>query len=86
MIYQSELKSDNLTHHERINNRHVFENTNMVNTVYNARNMNWHSIHDSVTIDKSRDLFDTELLVQGNENDKIDISMVHINVNKNCMT
>ncbi len=44
------------------------------------------SIHDSVTINKTRDLFDTDLLIQGNDNDKINTPMMHINVYKKCIT
>ncbi len=54
--------------------------------MYNAKNMNWQSIHDSVTIDKTRDLFDTDLLLQSKVNDTIDTPVAYINVNKNCMT
>ncbi len=52
----------------------------------NAKNMNWQSIYDSLTTDKTRDLFDTDLLVQNNGNDQIDTPLVNINVNKIYMT
>lgn len=48
--------------------------------------MNWQSIYDSLTTDKTRDLFDTDLLVQNNGNDQIDTPLVNINVNKIYMT
>ncbi len=45
--------------------------------------MKWHTIHESLSITKQRELFDSDLFVQGQGKDDIESPMVHINVNKN---
>ncbi len=57
MGYPFEQTSDILTHHEYVCHRHLFQTNNKVDTVLNAKNMNWQSIHDSQTIDKTREFF-----------------------------
>ncbi len=47
--------------------------------------MNWQSIHNSITTEKNRELFNTDLIVQGIQDD-VNVTMININVNKNCMT
>ncbi len=66
MDCHSGTRSDNLIHHENTNHRYAFKNTNKVDTVYNANNRSWQGIHNAITTEKNRELFDTELIVQGN--------------------
>ncbi len=69
MCYHSVKNTDILTHHDETAHRYVFQNTNKINTVYNAKNMNWQSIHNSITTEKYIDLINTDLIVQGIQKD-----------------
>ncbi len=46
--------------------RYAFPNTNELDTVYNAKNRSWQGIHNVVTTEKNKELFKTDLIVQGN--------------------
>ncbi len=56
-----------------------------MDTMYNATNLPWQGIHDTVTTEQNSEMFDTELIVQGN-NGHDDAITISIQVNKNCMT
>ncbi len=81
----SHKRSDTLTHHEHTLHRYVFQNANKIDTVYNLNNLNWQSIHNSITTEKNRELFNTDFIVQGTH-DNEHVTKININVNKNCMT
>ncbi len=76
---------DLLTHNKHTTHSYVFQNANKINAVYNTKNMNWQSIHNSITTEKNGELFDTDLIVQHIQNDD-NATSININVNKNCMT
>ncbi len=65
--------------------RHAFSNTIKIDTVYNANNRTWQGIHDSITMAKNHELFETDFIVQ-NEHPHVDSTRVNIQVNKHCMT
>ncbi len=65
--------------------RYAFANTNKLDTVYNANNRSWQGIHNAITTEKNMDLFETDLIVQGN-GVNTDSTRITIQVNKNCMT
>ncbi len=50
---QSVKYTDILTHHEQTEHKYVFQNAYKIETVHNAKNMNWQSVHNSVTTDKT---------------------------------
>ncbi len=66
MQHSSDTDSDYLTHHEHVPHRYAFSNTTKLDTVYNATNRSWQGIHDALTTEKNRDLFETDLIVQCN--------------------
>ncbi len=53
--------------------------------MYNAKNRSWQGIQDAITTEKNRDLFETNLIVQGNSSN-VDSTRITLQVNKNCMT
>ncbi len=65
--------------------RHAFSNTSKIDTVYNANNRTWQGIHDSITMTKNRELFETDFIVQ-DEHSQVDSTRVNMQVNKHCMT
>ncbi len=65
--------------------RYAFTSTVKLNSVYNAKNRYWQGIHDAITTEKNRDLFDTDLIVKGNSSN-VDSTRITIPVNKNFMT
>ncbi len=65
--------------------RFAFSNTTKLDTVCNSKNRSWLGIHDAITTEKNRDLFDTDLIVQGNSSN-VDSTSITKQVNKNCMT
>ncbi len=65
--------------------RYAFSNTSKIDTVYNANNTTWQGIHDFITTAKSRELFETNFIVQY-EHPQVDSTRVNIQVNKHCMT
>ncbi len=85
MGHLSDSSSDSLIHHEYVPHRYAFTNTNKLDTVYNANNLSWQGIHDAITTKKNAELFETDLIVQGN-NSVNESTRITIQVNKNCMT
>ncbi len=85
MDWKSDPSSDNLIDHEDTGHGYVFKNHNKIDTVYNATNLKWQSIHDAIGSEKNIELFDTELIVHGNISSD-DSTKISIHVNKNCMT
>ncbi len=83
--HTSDSDSDYLTHHEHVPSEYAFSNTTKPDTLYNAKNRSWQGIHDAITIKKNRDLFETDIIVQGNISN-VDSTRITIQVNKNCMT
>ncbi len=65
--------------------RYAFANTTKLDTVYNAKNRSLQYIHDAITTEKNRDLFETDLIVQCNSSN-VNSIRITIQVNKNCMT
>ncbi len=53
--------------------------------MYNAKNRSRQSIHDAITTEKNRDLFETDFIIQGNSSN-VDSTRIIIQINKNCMT
>ncbi len=85
MGHASDSDLDYLTYHEHVPHRYAFSNTTKPDTLYNAKNRSWQGIHDAITTEKNRDLFETNLIVQGNSSN-VDSTRITIQVNKNCMT
>ncbi len=85
MEHISDSDSNYLTHYVHVPHRYAFSNTTKLDTVYNAKNRSWQGIHDAITREKNRDLFETDLIVQGNSSN-VDSTRITIQVNKNCMT
>ncbi len=85
MGHTSDSDSDYLTHHKHVPHRFAFSNTTKLDTVYNAKNRSWQGIHDAITTEKNGDLFETDLIIQGNSSN-VDSPRITIQVNKNCMT
>ncbi len=77
--------SDTLNHLEYVPPRHAFSNTSKINTLYNANNRTWQGIHDSLTMAKNGELFETDFIVQ-DEQPHVDSTRVNIQINKHCMT
>ncbi len=48
--------------------------------------MNWQEIHDSMIVDKNRDVFDVDLLVHTECTINCESLTLNINVDKTCMT
>ncbi len=64
MGHLSDSSSDSLIHHEYVPHIYAFTNTNKLDTVYNAKNLSWQGIHNAITTEKNRELFDIDLIVQ----------------------
>ncbi len=81
----SDSSSDSLIHQEYVQHIYAFTNTNTLDTVYNAKHLSWQCIHNAITTGKNRELFETDLIVQGIYS--VDESTrITIQVNKNCLT
>ncbi len=65
--------------------RYSVSHTNKLDNVYNAKNRSWQGIHNAGTTEKNRELFETDLIVQGNISSD-DSTRITIQMNKNCMT
>ncbi len=65
--------------------KYAYTNTNKINTVYNAKNLSWQGIHNAITVEQNRELFDTDLIVPGNSAYD-ETTRICIQVNTNCMT
>ncbi len=76
--------SDTLNHLEYVPPRHAFSNTTKIDTVYNANNRTWQGIHDSITMAKNHELFETDFIVQ-DDHSKVDSIRVNIPLNTHCM-
>ncbi len=63
----------------------LFSNTSKIDTVYNANNRTWQGIHDSITMAKNCELFETDFIVQ-DEHSQVDSTRDNIQVSKHCMT
>ncbi len=64
--------------------RYAFSNVTKIYAVYNSKNRTWHGIHDSITMVKNRELFETDFIVHGNHSG-VDSTRISIQVNKHCM-
>ncbi len=65
--------------------KHAFSSTSRIDTVYNANNRTWQCIHDSITMAKNHELFETDFIVQ-DEHSQVDSTRINIQVNKHCIT
>ncbi len=65
--------------------RYAFSNITKIDSEYNAKNMTWQGIHDSITMVKKQELFETDFIIQDNH-PNVDSSRISIQVNKHCMT
>ncbi len=81
----SDNRSVNLIHCENTPHRYVFQNANKIDTVYNAKNLSWQGIHNAITTEKNRDLFDIDLIGQGNIASE-DTTTISIHVKKKWIT
>ncbi len=77
--------TDILTHYEKSTHRYALLKDS-INKVSYVKNRNWKELHDSMIVDKNRDLFDLDLLVDQNSSGNVDSPTLSINVDKKCMT
>ncbi len=79
--HPSDNRLEPLTHHKFLPHRYAFSNITKIDTVYNAKNRLWQGIHNAISTDKNRELFETDFIVQGNHSN-VDSTTIHIKVNK----
>ncbi len=82
---QSADKTNTLIHYENTTNRFAFK-MDKIDKVFNMKNQNWKELHDSMMIDKNRELFDLDILVHQLRSGNTDSPTLSIHVNKKCMT
>ncbi len=82
---QSANKTDTLIHHEHTTNRFAFK-MDKIENVYNVKNQNWKELHDSMMSDKSREIFDMDVLVHQLSGENTDSPTLNIHVYKKCIT
>ncbi len=56
---QSVNETYTLTHHEKTSHQYALHN-DKIDKVHNVKNRNWKEIHDSMIVDKNRDLFELD--------------------------